>query len=154
MKAILNAILLGTLIFCNRLLAADIYATGGWTEVIDASDLVSGAGSDLNSQYESASDATTIDIENAEFYNVYVRKSDSNWHPSLALYIRRTGSGSGGGSVSGGLTYRQVSDADTYFFQGYLPRTGITARYKMTGLSISIPPDTYSTTVILTIIET
>ena len=42
--------------------AADIAVSGGWSRDIDASDLQSGAGSDLIGSYESASDAVTIDV--------------------------------------------------------------------------------------------
>ncbi|MGQ9809957.1 MAG: hypothetical protein ACUVQ7_01265 [bacterium] len=153
MKAIAKFILLATLIQSSRLLSGDISASGGWTEVIDADDLVAGAGSNLIDQYQSAQDATTIDISNVEFYDVYVRKSDNNWNNDLILYIKRTGAGSGGGNISGGTTFQEVTGTDSKFFSGYLARTGITVQYKLTGMSISISPDAYSTSVILTVVD-
>ncbi len=50
------------LLFPGVSLAIDISATGGWSEIIDANDLVSGAGSDLKSSYESEAGATLLTI--------------------------------------------------------------------------------------------
>lgn len=126
----------------------------GWTEIIDATDLVSGAGSDLQSVYESASDATILDVTPAfDFYDVYVRRSDNNWSADFTLYIRRTGDGTGGGSVSLGASYMEITTVDAKFFSGYMSRTGIPVQYKLSGMSVNIAPDTYSTTIILTIVD-
>jgi len=138
----------------TSLAAGDITATGGWTEVIDAGDLVSGAGSDLQSVYESATDATILDVTPAfDFYDVYVRRSDTNWSGDFSLYIKRTGDGTGAGSISFGASYKEVTTVDTKFFSGYMSRTGIPIQYKLSGMSVNIAPDSYSTTIIFTIVD-
>ncbi len=154
MKAIVCVLIL-LLAEANPIIAGDIVATGGWTEAIDGSDLASGAGSDLQSTYESATDATVLDVNpSSEFYRVDVHRSDINWPSSLTLYIKRTSDGTGGGSISFGKTYREVTPTDASFFNGYLSRSGINVQYKVTGMSIDIPPETYSTTVVFTIVDT
>ena len=42
--------------------AADIPVSGSWSRDIDASDLQSGAGSELTGAHQSASNAVTIDV--------------------------------------------------------------------------------------------
>lgn len=135
--------------------AISITVTGSWTETIDASDLQAGAGSDLIDTYESASDQIVIDITNATAapWRVDVRKSDANWHADFQLSVRRTSSGTGNGTISGGTSYQEVTDTDQSFFNGTKNRDGINVQLKLSGVSIQIPPDTYTTTVYYTVIE-
>jgi hypothetical protein len=84
--------------------AIDITASGGWSETIDQFDLVSGAGSQLVDTYESATDATSIDITNTldkrDAWRVDVRRVDGGgWHGDFTLYVKRTSDGNGQGSV-------------------------------------------------------
>ncbi len=141
------------IILAKGLFAADITAVGGWTETIGASDLVSGAGSDLQSDYYSSTNATTLDVTAAGNYRVDVRRSDTNWSTSFTLYVKRTSDGTGSGTISGGTSYMTVSLADAEFFTGSLDRTGIDLQYHLTGMSINIPPDTYSTTLTFTVVD-
>jgi hypothetical protein len=133
--------------------AADIVATGGWNRTIDSSDLTSGAGSDLNPAYESASGATTLDVVAAAGYRVDVRQSTGTWDAAMTLYARRTSAGTGSGSVSGGDTYQEITTVDAEFFSGDSDRTGVDVQYRVDGLSIDVSPDTYMTTVSFTITD-
>lgn len=135
------------------LLAADITAVGGWTETIDASDLIAGAGSDLQSDYYSATNATTLDVTAIGNYKVDVRRSDTNWSGDFTLYLKRTSDGTGSGTISGGTSYITVSLTDTEFFTGSLDRSGIDVQYHLAGMSVNISPDTYSTTITFTITD-
>ncbi len=140
-------------VICLPLEAADITATGGWSETIDASDLIGGAGTDLTGSYESSPSATVIDITALGNYRVDVRRSDTNWSTSFTLYVKRTSDGAGSGTISGGTSYIAVPTTDTEFFSGSLDRTNIDVQYQLSGMSVSISPDTYSTTLTFTIVD-
>ena len=135
----------------------DIRAEGGWSDLmIDAGYLMGGAGTDLIDMYESNSDATLLDIrfpKKDELWRFDVRKSDTTWFSDLSLYIRRTGSGSGSGSISGGNSYIEILDMDREFFSGNGHLNNIPLQYKLSGVSVQVPPGTYSTTVIFTLVD-
>jgi len=156
MKKIFCSIIFILLVF-TKAEAIDITATGSLNKTIDASDLASGAGSDLVSIYESTVNATVLTIlnttGNTDNWRIDVRRSDSTWHSDFILYIQRTSDGSGGGSISGGLSYIAIGTTDSQFFSGAGDRSSVNLQYKLTGMSISIPPNTYSTTVVLTIVD-
>ena len=137
--------------------AATISVTGSWSETIDVSDLQGGAGSNLTSTYTSASNAVTIDVGvsgNTRWY-VDVYKVDSTWHSNLHLHVCRTSDGSGepGSSISGGSSFQEVTGTAQSFFAGRRSRTGITVQLQLTGVSVSVPAHTYSTTVYYTAVE-
>jgi len=135
--------------------AISITATGSWSRTISASDLTAGAGSDLISTYESASDAISIDIIASLKYRVDVSKVDGNWHSNLQLFVKRTTSGTGGSgsSVSGGTSYQQVTGIATSFFSGQRNRSNVKIQLKLTGASIQVPPAVYTTTVYYTVTD-
>ncbi len=132
-----------------------ITAAGSWTETINSSDLASGAGSNLSNNYESSSNATTLEIENCsgdgDNWRVYVRRSNVNWHNDLHIYVQRKTDGDGGGSISGGDSYHVITDSDTQFFSGAGNRSNIKLQYKLSGMSISVPPNAYSATITYTV---
>lgn len=134
--------------------AISIIATGNWSETIDSSDLATGAGSDLISTYESASNAVVIDISiTAGNWAVDVKKLDTTWHNNLHLYIKRTSDGSGPGTISGGATYQELTDANLSFFSGSNDRSNINIQLKLTGVTITVPPNVYNTTVYYTVYD-
>lgn len=137
--------------------AVDIYAAGGWTFVIDSSYLVGGAGSDLMKSFESKLDATVINITSTggsgDAWQVQVRKSGVSKLHGVTLYVKRTGDGSGSGTVSGGSSYVAVETSDTDFFEGSGDRMGITVQYKVSDISINVPPGNYSATIIFTVVD-
>lgn len=147
--------LLLLLLICSGVicLGGDLTVTGSWTEMIDSLDLQAGAGSDLIDTYESASNTVAIDIIAPTNWRVDVKKSDTNWHANFQLYVRRTSDGSGSGSISGGTSYQEITDTDQSFFNGTLDRSNITGQLKLTGVSVQIPVDTYTTTVYYTVVE-
>lgn len=137
--------------------AVDVYAVGGWTFTIDSSCLVGGAGSNLIDSFESKLDATVINITgtggSGDAWQVQVRKSSVSQLQGVVLYAKRTGDGSGSGTVHGGSSYVAVETSDTDFFEGSGDRTDITVQYKVSGISIKIPPGTYSTVVTFTVVD-
>jgi hypothetical protein len=126
--------------------AADISSSGNWTEMIDASDLVAGAGSDVASQYESGSGTATLTISNTAgaSWRILARRSDGTWHNNFVLSVRRTSDGSGSGAVIGGSSYIQLSTLDTEIFSGSGDRSSIAVQYKLTGMSKNVSPNLYS----------
>jgi hypothetical protein len=138
--------------------AGDILVSGSWTETIDESDLQSAAGSELNSSYLSAADASVIDIlvdKKKNRYEVDVRKLDATWNASLLLFVRRTSNGQEepGGSISQGTTFQQVTDASQPFFTGKGDRSNVAIQYRVDGVSLALPPASYRTTVYYTVID-
>jgi hypothetical protein len=140
----------------KKIQAIDIVVTGSWVLSIDASDLQAGAGSDLVDTYESAADAVSISISGttgaSDNWRVDVKKVDTDWDSSFYLYVKRT-SGGTGGSVSGGTDYQEITDVDQSFFDGSDDVSGIGIQLKLSGVSVQIPPDTYSTTVYYTVVD-
>jgi hypothetical protein len=133
--------------------AREIQAEGGWTKTIDASNLVSGAGSNLTGTYESGTAATIVQIEDTGSWRVNVKHSaGTNWDSNFILYAQRTSDGSGSGTISGGFPYVEITAADAAFFSGTLNRETIHIQYKLSGMSVSVVPGTHSTTVTLTLV--
>jgi hypothetical protein len=146
------------LLFLARAEAIDLSASGGWSETINEFDLVSGAGSDLVDTYESATDATSMTISNCtgdtDNWRLDVRRiDDAGWHGDFTLYVQRTSDGAGTGSVSGGLSYIEVTTTDTQLFSGAGDRSNISIQYKLTGMSINVLPATYTETMTFTVVD-
>ncbi len=153
-KSIMVFVILGVFFTGKASYSQDISITGNWSLVIDASDLQSGAGTDLNPTYFSATDEISIDITNTiTNWQVTVRGTASNWHGNFTFGLRRTTDGTGFGSISGGTAWLIVSGADQQFFAGSWPRWNIKVQCGLTGISLQIPPDTYIGTLIYTVTE-
>ncbi len=152
------AIVLFCVISCSApSYAIDISASGSWSPSQGASDLAAGAGSDLVASIQSNTDQVLVSINNTlgngDLWRIDVRRSDISWPAGLTLYAARTGAGTGGGSISGGTSYQAISTSDASFFSGAGDRTGITVQLKMTGMSVTQSPGSYSTSMILTVVD-
>ena len=149
-------LIFGIIFFADKTEAIDITAVGSWSLSITSSDLVAGAGSDLKSDYESALDAVSISISAtagaSDSWRIDVKKVDANWHGDFILYIKRTSNGTGG-SISEGTAYQEVTNNSTSFFSGSDEVSGVKAQLKLSGASIQIPIDTYTTTVYYTVVD-
>jgi hypothetical protein len=136
--------------------AIPITADGGWSKIISSADLDPPytAGSDLKPTYESSSNAVVINISNTAGNNwaVTVEKEDT-WPDNLHLRIKRTSDGSGSGSISGGNSdYQNIPYSPPQsFFSGNGDRSGVTVQFELAGVSIQVPPGTYTTTVHYTV---
>jgi hypothetical protein len=141
----------------SSIYALDIKVKGSWSETIDASDLQAGPGSDLFDTYESVLDEvliTNIDQGPGSVnWRVDVSKLDINWHSNFQLYVRRSSDGNGSGTISGGTSYQEVTDTDQSFFNGSGNRINIGIQLRLSGVSVQVPPDTYTTAVYYTIIQ-
>jgi len=138
--------------------AIDIAVTGPWSLTIDEDDLIAGAGSDLISTYESNTDQVSIVISNTtgndDNWRVDVRRTDTTWHSDFVLSIKRTGDGTGGGSITDGTTYQQVGTTNSEMFSGAGDRSNIPIQLQLGGVSLQVAPDTYSTTITYTVVDT
>jgi len=125
--------------------AISISASGGWSETIDENDLLSGAGSDLQSTYESATDATLLTISECQnsddTWQVSVSYSSSSWPFTLSV------------KKSGG-NYQTITTTQADFFSGSGDTSDIALQYKLEGMSIEIAPGTYSSTITYTVVDT
>lgn len=136
-----------------------VSSTVNHREDIDAEDLATAneAGEDLVPNIESISNFTQLDIYNVALtknWKVTVSRQDINWHPSLSLYIKRTGSGSPEGTgVNPGSPagYLEITSFEEDFIIGQGVVTGIECQIQIQGLSVTLPVDAYSTDVIYTL---
>jgi hypothetical protein len=137
--------------------ALDLTTTGSWSRTITAADLRSGAGSDLYDTQESSTDEVTLDISSAtgagDQWRVDVHRLDATWPSGVHLWVRRTGDGSGSGSISGGASYHEITTSDSEFFSGFGDRSDINLQFRITGMSLSVPPDAYSSSVSYTVVD-
>lgn len=154
-KLLIFIIIFGLIFIAKKIRTQDIILTGSWVLTIDASDLQAGAGSDLIDTYESASDQIDIYIgaQGAKPWKVDVSKSDANWHSDFQLSVRRTSDGTGPGSIAGGISYQVVTDTDQSFFDGNKDRSDIKVQLELSGVSVQVPTDTYTTTVYYTVVN-
>lgn len=89
----------------------------------------------------------------ADAWQVRVRKNGVSRLQGVTLYVKRTEDGSGSGTVRGGTSYTAVETSDVDFFDGCGDRTGITVQYKVSGISVNVPPGTYSTVITFTVVD-
>jgi hypothetical protein len=137
--------------------AIDLTVSGGWSRIIDASDLAGrAAGNNLLDTYESTTQATNITIYNcagdSDNWRVDIRRwGEGDWPSDFTLFVKRTSDGAGSGSISGDFSYLEITSTDTPFFSGSGDRSNITVQYELTGMSIDISPNYYEVQVILTV---
>lgn len=141
-------------------------AQGSWTPNVSALDILE-AGTDFSGTYESDNNEILVSPSRngGTFANLFpwswridVRRNAVNWDPSLTLSIRRTGNGTPffffiGGTVTGGTNYQAITTNNQAFFSGTNSRLTIPLQLKLENVSVLLPAKTYSTTIILTIVE-
>jgi hypothetical protein len=156
MKTMILSVFLG-LFFSTWSEAIDLTASGGLMRVVNSSHLVAGAGSKLVTTFDDAA-ATTLAIANtsgsSDHWRIDVKRSDTTWNSALRLYVKRISDGSGNGAVTGGLFYVEITGSEIQLFSGAGDRSGLTLSYELTGMSVAVPPNMYSTTVTFTVVDT
>jgi hypothetical protein len=130
----------------------NITASGGWNFTIGPADLSAGPGSDIADK-DSAPSATLLTVSATGFnWRVDVNRSDTTWNGNLTLNVRRTSDGTGSGIVSGGGSFIPVGLINSLFFSGSGSRSNMGVQYRQKS-SVKVPPGSYSTTVIYTIVQ-
>jgi hypothetical protein len=137
--------------------AIDISLAGNWAPRVGGDHRFSESRARLDSPCESTIDAIVLNISNtrdsAHKWRVAIRRADVNWPEPAVLWAKRTGAGAGAGHVEGGDFYQEVTGGDQAFFSGTGDRNGITISLRITGLSASVSPDRYLTSVIYTVVD-
>lgn len=162
-----NLIFIAFLVISGSLFAQgiDVTATGGWVNNISPSD-ISNAGNDYPTAYTSNANQTLLSI-NPKNYNkliyVYVTRSDIAWHNNLILKIRRTSNGTNNNNtINGGLLYQTITNAPapssapsavTPLFTCEGPFINLSLQYEITGISVVLPVQSYSTTIYFTVMH-
>ena len=137
-------------------LSGNIAITGSWSETIDANDLVAGAGSTVNSTYESAADAITVDLTAigvGDSWDIEISMTEGTWSSNFTLWARRTSAGTGPGTVSGGMSYQEITSTPTTLFSGTGSRNDIEVQLQLTGVALSEPLGANDCTVTYDLIE-
>lgn len=150
-KKIILVIVIFSVIIPKSIFPSGITATNDWELTIDENDLLAGTGSTLISTYESNNSQSFITIlgENGKDWRVDIRKSDQTWDNNFRIYARRTG----GTGITGGTTYQEITDIDMYFFNGSDNKFLIPIQYRLEGVSLQIPADSYSIIIYYTLID-
>ncbi|KAA0992840.1 hypothetical protein [Dyadobacter aurulentus] len=126
-----------------------------WT-LPSPSVLVTTAGKNYEHIETSPTSQTLIRVTSLLLWSVSVQMTNtSNWDPSLKLFVRRTGDGTGSAILGGSNNYIQLTTANQAFFWGLLSlgfnRDNVPVQYKIEGLSVTLPVKTYTTTIQYTI---
>ena len=133
-----------TALLAASTVTAEISGSGDWYAVFNASDLASGAGSDLRSETVSASGVTILTVTTIGMWRVSARRSAQNWPAGAVLWVRRSSNGSGTGTIEGGDAYVPVGESEIDLFSGSDARSGIAIQFKLTGVSTKLTPGTYA----------
>ncbi len=114
------------------------------------------AGEDYSLETESKHDGVRLDVKKlkkSSYWRIAVSKNDINWDRQVQIYVRRTTNGNGNGYVWGGQNYSEVRNMPATFMQGYGILNNIYLQYKLVGISMELPADTYYTDIVYTIYE-
>ena len=127
----------------------------GWSKTISASDIKE-AGNDYVGTYESSDKQTEITISDRDKDDetrVLVRKEydSGDWHPDLILQIKRTDTNEK--DSSGGLLFQTITDMDAFFFNTEGKQEDVPLQYKISGISVLLPVQEYTTTIIFTVYD-
>ena len=140
-----------------------VFAEGAWNYSVPNTDILE-AGLNFTGTYTSNTDQVLLTIFQQYYFDnflnyrwrVEVSRNDLDWHPSLQIFARRTGSGVPfyfNGQMSGGTNYQEVKTNDQYFFNGRRTYLDIPIQYQIRNVSVLIPAKTYVTTIVYTVIE-
>ncbi|MHC9544075.1 MAG: hypothetical protein AB9903_31565 [Vulcanimicrobiota bacterium] len=153
-----------SLIFILIILVSPIWAVGmnvnlgTWNLSVDSSNLgpPAEAGQQLDSTYTSTDITTSFEITGAGStfpWKIYIRRSGGNWSSQFSLEIDRTSNGKGDGTISADPGYIQVKETDSLFFSGTGDRKNMNCLYRLSNVTLLIPPGNYSTTIIFTLTD-
>jgi len=154
----LIVIALSAQIFAPRVPAAPLSLTesGSWNAgSFGIAQLTGAAGTNFTATQTSSANAVLMTIANTTLtgWNITVRKVDTTWNAGLHAFVRRTGAGTGTGTVAGGLTYQEITGTDLAFLSGTNNKASIPLQFQLTGLSVTVGAGLFSTTVFYTLTE-
>ncbi len=134
----------------------DLTVTGNWAKNIAASD-INEAGNDYPASYASNINQTLLTINptsKGKTIYVYVKRNDIAWNANLNLKVKRTSNGTNGNTnIAGGLSYQTITNIDANFFTCAGYHTFIPLQYEITGISVVLPVQSYSTEIMYTVMH-
>lgn len=158
------------LIFLALLLLTNFFATAqtitvvgsSWTPTIPA---ISEAGSDYGGTYTTSTGQLKLNVSVPVLLGTgkvsVSYEQSSNWHNSLKIYISKLDNGSGlcvlcSITPSGATAFQEILQTDTEFFRvlavlNLANVNNINVNLRLSGVSVLVPVDNYSTRVIFTI---
>jgi hypothetical protein len=145
--------LLAALALATVAQAADIRVQGDWAVSIGAADLAGGAGSDIRSPIDSATNQTSLEVSNTGggAWVLRLRRSDFAWATGAELYARRTTDGSGAGSIAGGDGWVQITSIQRELCHGTGDRSNVRVQLRLSGVGVAHAPGSYGGQVIYSI---
>ena len=159
-----NILAISALVVCSWQMKGQLVISqvSNWQEDLDATDLSTPeeAGADLNSTLETVANYNQLDILNVattQDWKITVSKSDINWPAAFIPYVQRTSNGVPCGTCSGVNTitsptgYMQVTNLEQDFVFGSGEVTDIDVQFRVTGISLTVDADNYSTEIIFTL---
>jgi len=160
-----NLIFIAILAISNSLFSQDISLTGlTWVRGILPSEEITNPGDDYTGTYNSLTNQTTISIkvkgkDKHKEFTLYVKRLDSGptWPGDLNLNIARTSNGTDKKSIiNGEINYFQTISTNgfgTKFFTFKGTFKDVNLQYQFTGISVLLPVDSYSTTILFTVMQ-
>ena len=146
------------LMFINYTFAQSLTVSPGWSVTIPASTITE-AGLNYTTNVTSSASQSLMNVTGSIASNpkIYVQKTDVSWNTNLTLWLKRTGNGTGllAFNIAGGTTFQQITNSPIYFFDLFtLSGTtvnNIPIQYEIRGLSVLIPAQSYTTTLLYTV---
>jgi hypothetical protein len=130
---------------------------GNWCLSISDADLLAGPGSNLQPVYEDTGSPTYLDVSGtsgvSDNWRIDVKRVDSLWNPNMSLAVKRTSDGTGPGSITGGESYQEIGPTDIAFFSGAGDRSNVPLQMELSGMSLQVAPNTYSTSIVYTVVD-
>ena len=153
-KCILIVFLLTTILGFSQ----EIKLKGGnWTKELKSSNITS-AGGDYAQFYLSKIDQTKISISPGHKshhndkhmpFKVFVSREDMEWHSDLVIQAKLTEKH----GHSSGTNFQVITNNSSLFFNAVGSKKDLRVQYKISGLSVTIPAETYSTEIIYTVLN-
>jgi hypothetical protein len=125
--------------------AVSITVIGHWNPKIEVFPLSAGRSAGPKGDYKSAVNQVRLSISGSSGpWKVYVRREDTNWHGNFVLKLTKTS----------GKTRPTVvaQDMDTEFFSGD-GDGNFNVQIILEGVSLAVPPDSYTAKLIYTVTE-
>jgi hypothetical protein len=157
-------IVLFFLMCCKTTFSQAISIKGSWFAKVDP-NLITNAGLDYDSNLRilSLPNQSIFTLENnnplnktySSSWRLDVQMIDSFWPSSLRIAIQRTSAGKSTGveNILGGTVFQNLGPNPETFIHGKGLVSDVALQYTLSGLSVLIPVDTYSTNIVFTLIE-
>jgi hypothetical protein len=140
------------------IVAQSLTVSPGWSVTIPASTITE-AGLNYTTNVTSSTSQSLMNVNGSivSTPKIYVQKTDVSWNSNLTLWIKRNTGGSGGffASITNGTNFQQITNSPLYFYEVFTGLgtsvNNIPIQYEIRGLSVLIPAQSYTTTLLFTV---